>query len=135
MKRCKTCGTEKPEAEFFAHPHMRDGLMSKCKKCSYAQSRQWALKNPARVAYHQAAYDAKRRGLAAPDPKSYTEVSAVGGCAICGARGRLQRDHNHQTGKFRGLLCGLCNRSIPALESRLSWHVAALNYLWHDLHP
>lgn len=43
-------------------------------------------------------------------------LEAQGGvCAICGGvtgYKRLTVDHNHTTGKVRGLLCDLCNRAL-----------------------
>lgn len=42
----------------------------------------------------------------------------AGVCAIC--RGtcskQLAADHNHETGKFRGLLCNNCNRGMGHLK-------------------
>jgi hypothetical protein len=45
-----------------------------------------------------------------------------GECAICGSPGQnargLELDHNHYTGKNRGLLCGVCNRAIYVFDDR-----------------
>jgi Recombination endonuclease VII len=39
-----------------------------------------------------------------------------GGCAICGSPPKTRRlhvDHDHGSGKVRGLLCHRCNRALP----------------------
>jgi len=41
-------------------------------------------------------------------------------------------DHNHETGKVRGLLCNYCNRLIGAIESDVGRAKAATVYL--ELH-
>ena len=55
-----------------------------------------------------------------------------GKCAICeGPRGtrRFHVDHDHRTGKIRGLLCGMCNHALgqakedPAILERMAQYV------------
>lgn len=57
-----------------------------------------------------------------PEPKS---------CECCGLRSdqRLQADHIHGTAKFRGWLCGKCNRGIGSLGDTLKGIRRALAYL------
>lgn len=60
------------------------------------------------------------------------QFAAQGGvCAICGGAGGgkwwpLVIDHDHETGKFRGLLCDRCNRWLGFHEK---WSAAAEAYL------
>jgi len=55
-------------------------------------------------------------------------------CAICGRhqaglRVSLAVDHNHSTGKLRGLLCDMCNRGMGLLRESTDLLVKAINYL------
>jgi hypothetical protein len=56
-----------------------------------------------------------------------------GRCRICGglpdATGRLCVDHNHATGKVRGLLCRLCNAGLGAFRDNVKCVAEALKYL------
>ena len=69
-------------------------------------------------------------------PEEYDELLAKqeGKCAICG-RGqddlprRLAVDHNHTTGKVRGLLCDNCNTAVGLLHENLLWTQKMLDYL------
>mgnify|MGYP000113599033 CR=1 FL=1 len=59
-------------------------------------------------------------------------------CAIC-RRGcadprRLNLDHNHETGEFRGLLCGPCNSGLGALGDHPTNLSLATSYLQHRGH-
>jgi Recombination endonuclease VII len=54
-------------------------------------------------------------------------------CAICQAPHNAQRplvvDHNHQTGKVRGLLCAECNSGIGLLQDSIAILGSAVHYL------
>ena len=63
-------------------------------------------------------------------------LSAQGGvCAICGDppivgfNKRLHVDHDHATGRVRGLLCMHCNHSIERVEKIPGWAAKAEAYL------
>ena len=67
--------------------------------------------------------------------EQYDEMfEAQGGiCAICKESDitgkRLSIDHDHETGKVRGLLCGKCNTRIGVLENK-KWRDGAEIYLY-----
>jgi len=50
--------------------------------------------------------------------KEFDELSTKqnGCCAVCGNSEKLHVDHNHQTGKVRGLLCRGCNTALGSLK-------------------
>lgn len=53
-------------------------------------------------------------------------------CAICQGecvRQTLSVDHNHDTGKVRGLLCDRCNRGLGYFKDDPQLIEAAINYL------
>lgn len=67
------------------------------------------------------------------EPEIYYEMLDKQGnkCAICYAestRRAMNIDHNHKTGKVRGLLCDGCNMSLGHLE-RDEWVEKAKQYL------
>jgi hypothetical protein len=57
-----------------------------------------------------------------------------GGCAICGThqselKRKLAVDHDHETGKIRGLLCSHCNAGIGQFKDNVSLMGFAIDYL------
>ena len=62
--------------------------------------------------------------------KLYT--SAAGKCAICGAlKGKRNHalDHDHKTGKFRGILCTACNLGLGMFRDDTRLLLLAIDYL------
>src|SRR6266508_7031334 len=57
--------------------------------------------------------------------------SQGGGCAICGdvPKGRLVVDHEHETGRVRGLLCSACNVALGFFKDDPRRLASAANYL------
>ncbi len=74
----------------------------------------------------------RARALGVTDER-YAELLAAqhGHCALCPTKPKTRRlhvDHDHATGKIRGLLCYRCNRALPAgLDA--DWHRHAAEYL------
>ena len=56
------------------------------------------------------------------------KVAQGGGCAMCGKVGRLFIDHDHKTGRVRGLLCPGCNGALGHFE-KVGWWDLAQTYL------
>lgn len=88
----------------------------------------WREKNPDRAR----ANDYKKHGIPAD---AFDKLNAIQGgkCAICGGAGngkkRLAVDHDHETGKVRGLLCGWCNRGLGYFRDEHSLLSKAIAYL------
>jgi len=100
-KVCKICGKEKSMEDFYTNSHTRDGRSSWCKECTGTKRRTYAL--------------IREYGITDEDYDNLLEFQE-GVCAICGkscATGRkLSVDHDHSTGKIRGLLCNYCNHKL-----------------------
>ena len=58
-------------------------------------------------------------------------------CAVCGThQSKLKKplyvDHNHDTGKVRGLLCDLCNRGLGYFKDDVNRLIKAIDYITED---
>ena len=139
MKTCKNCLVEKPLEEFYTHKRTRDGKGSWCKKClinKTAEKRKDPIQKELWKEYGRRSMLKKRYGITAD---KYDEMVALqsNSCAICGStdvggRGgssRLAVDHDHTTGKVRGLLCANCNNGLGRFKDNPDFLQKAIDYL------
>lgn len=126
-KICTHCKIEKPITEFYHRKDRPGTVIANCKKCTVVNNRryrdkeyrkEWAAK------YYQKnkqKIGLKKYGLTIAQYDEKLQAQN-GVCAICcqTVQGkRLFVDHNHSTGKVRGLLCSNCNFLIgQAAESK-----------------
>lgn len=104
------------------------------------RARDWYYANPDRVKAQRAKAKAERHprvhryGISRAEYKDLLAAQA-GACAICGrtengsARHNLDVDHDHQTGRIRGLLCNRCNRLLSNAQDDPTILRCALSYL------
>ena len=146
-----------PFDDYYGNPSGRDGTRPECKQCTREQRRawyrenrerelvrvrDWQVANPERV---RATMDrfvaAGKRTLS--NRKSHLKrkygltlegfdellASQGDGCAICGKPDPDNVDHDHETGRVRGILCWNCNIAIGQLEDDADRARAVAEYL------
>lgn len=97
--KCTRCLEEKPaSSEFFPlHNKKKNGLDSWCRKC--------------RASYRNEICRGLYRSFIS-DQELKKIKESVNECVICGSQESLAVDHDHASGKIRGMLCGHCNRGL-----------------------
>jgi hypothetical protein len=132
MKICKVCGIEKPFENFVKRNNRKNGYQPYCKECHNDKVRKEYKEGDMRD------YDLmKAYGITQDDYNGILEFQNYR-CAICkgtveekmkGNKKHLCVDHDHKTGKVRGLLCDPCNRAIGLLEDHYAVLQNAYRYL------
>lgn len=126
---CKTCGDDKPLSE------MTEQNRYLCKKCWSKKGNKWQRAN--RKASNRSKRDhhfRKHYGITYAD--SDAMLAAQGFCcAICRTRIDTERpkakhvDHDHKTGRVRGILCFQCNSGLGSFKDDIARLAAAIEYL------
>ena len=122
-RKCYFCGETKVIEEFTRNKNRGYGYDYVCKECSVIKGRRNTLK--------------KKYGLS---KKEFEKIKEVQGdvCAICGKPEEQQRagkirelsvDHDHKTGKVRGLLCSKCNIGLGVFRENISILLNAIKYI------
>lgn len=98
-----------------------------------AKTRRWQLANRQKHLLMKREYALK--GTYGITSRQYDQMLRVQGnkCAVCGSDNPQSRrtkrffvDHDHKTGKIRGLLCHKCNLGLGLLEDVLTKAIAYL---------
>lgn len=121
VKRCSSCHLWLPLSLFYVDLIKKDGLNGQCKQCHLNYGRAHDINNRL-----------KRQFNITPEEYVAMVESQGGVCAICGGppgKKRLAVDHNHKTGKVRGLLCGNCNTSLGGFMDSRDLLIKAVAYL------
>lgn len=128
VRRCTKCDQVKPVDAFRIRTRKTPRPRSVCMKCEAAYtSARWATRSPAEKRKLKAVSRAKEKkspayrlqmirksirllGLDFERDLIMAALEKTSACAICGnTPKRLRIDHDHDTGKYRGLLCDNCN--------------------------
>jgi hypothetical protein len=119
--RNKKYRQENPNEKALAARKWRENNPEKAAKVA----RKWALENPDK----RRALEWKRLGIT--DCESAERLwSAPHVCQICGTQtGNFRIDHDHKTGKVRGLLCHKCNVGIGYFLDDPALLMKAIQYL------
>lgn len=152
-KPCCECREVKILHEFTRRKNEPDGLSRQCRSCLKSRRDEWIRKNQQhvrnsnleptrryRAAHPERVAGAMMRCKYGIGLEEYHAMLAAQGerCAICGAppivrphstRKTLCIDHDHATGKIRGLLCRQCNHGLGCFADNPSSLESAAAYL------
>ncbi len=129
MKKCIQCKELKPKEDFYITINSvgKKYRRGRCKNCHCKKTAENYRKNP--EVKHMSRVKALY-GISKEDYKKLFEKQN-GKCAICELtfKESLCVDHNHKTGKVRGLLCHNCNRAIGLFKDNALTTMKATLYL------
>jgi len=148
FRRCYKCKVDFPATlEYFYESRKGSGKLGRsCKDCDklYARNwhhthkehaltrnRQWKQENSARNAEVTSQRDMLRyHGITKEEANLL--YSFFDTCAVCGDSlldKKKNIDHNHETGRIRGVLCTRCNLSLGNFKDSVEVLQRALDYL------
>lgn len=150
-KVCTRCNTDKPLSAYYPGRGETLGLKAECKECWSARTRRWYESNKDRKAARNAdwrkanpdriAVITRRSNLRRKFDITVADYDAMlaaqgGRCAACGSTDNGDRrfdsfpvDHDHRSGKIRGLLCSRCNKALGLLDDDPDRLMALAAYL------
>ena len=153
MKLCTKCKKTKSRDNFTIRKNRNNILVPWCKSCVNQHSKDYRLKHPLHEKERHKIYRIKNRELVKIgnrrynlkklfniDIKQYNDLlkKQNNRCAICGVhQSKLNKqfavDHEHSTGKVRGLLCIQCNLGIGNFKDSTIILKKAISYLTEEI--
>lgn len=125
-KICPKCKCNKPLSEFGKDKRAKKGKAVYCFECNRAKSQAQRNKDPL---LNKRNHLKRRYGLSL-EQVAEMMLNQGNACAICGdEESRLVIDHNHTTGKIRGLLCDSCNCTLGLTKEDPKIIKSLLKYL------
>ena len=117
-KKCRNCGEVKPISSFSKDKTRKDSHCFYCKDC--VSLNQKMRRRPNCSTLNKSRHLKSKYNITL---EQYNQMfdEQRGVCAVCGTPAKdlkrnLAVDHNHRTGKIRGLLCFSCNSLIGRIE-------------------
>lgn len=145
-KKCANCLQVKSTTEFYSDKSRKDGFARQCSICDRIRTKLWNQNNPERKREAGRKWSKenpdkmrlsrwKKYGLDfTPEQFNIMLVNQKECCAICHKhysefKRMLVPDHDHTTGKVRGLFCGQCNVGIGMFHDSIKLLENAQDYL------
>ena len=116
-KICRMCKVLKPLNEFSKHKNGKYGVEGRCKECCNLYKRKKYRKDKE---YRERAMRRGRKNRYNLNDNELDLLLIKTSCDICGKEFKSSKDkhidHNHNTGKIRGVLCSRCNTFLGYYE-------------------
>lgn len=110
--------TEAQKARFreryASDPELRERIKRRERE-RYAIDPEFRERRKAYARKHQRRHDLRRKYGISEEQFEEMLRRQGGRCAVCDRGEKLHVDHDHITGRVRGLLCGKCNRALGLL--------------------
>jgi hypothetical protein len=123
--RCPACGEQKAVDDFPRNRASKNGRATYCKPCHNRICRENRIKNHGSIRQ----FHLRRRYGVDEAQVAWFVLQQDGVCAICRTGKAVHIDHDHRTGRVRGILCFNCNRALGKLGDDPELLRRALNYL------
>ena len=132
LKICTNCKVPKPLNEFHKRKNSKDGHDHHCKECGNSRHRKKYVDDSEYRIRKKHSYIKTVYKLSEADHIELMNKHN-GKCAICDNKFKSKTttyiDHNHITGKVRGLLCPKCNMLLGNCNDNIEVLQSAIFYL------